>query len=195
MKSLGTHPSRLAVAVLAGLFGTGSVALAADTYQVDAAHSAAVFRISHLNLSWTYGRFNDLQGNFTIDTEDPSKTQFLLEANAESIDTGNAQRDTHLRSPDFLNTRQFPKITFKSTKCTPIANGWRVEGELTVHGVTQPATLIFVGGKTAEFPPGTTRTGFSTEFTIRRSAFGMDRMLQAVGDEVQIFISFEGIRQ
>lgn len=167
----------------------------AETYDVDSVHSAAVFRISHLGLSWTYGRFTGLEGRFTIDRANPANTQFVLEARAESLTTDNPQRDAHLRSPDFLNTRQFPTISFKSTKCELVENGWKVQGELTLHGVTHPATLIFVGGRTAQFPPGTERTGYSTEFVIRRSAFGMDRMLEAVGDEVHIFLSFEGIRR
>ncbi len=171
------------------------VVVRAQSYQVDPAHSSAVFRIQHLGLSWTYGRFTRLQGSFTIDTQNPTKTQFILEASAESISTDNPQRDMHLRSPDFLNTRQFPTITLKSRRCTPIENGWQVEGDLTLHGVTRPVNLRFIGGKTAQFPPGTVRTGFSTEFALHRSAFGMDRMLEAVGDEVHVFLSFEGIRR
>ena len=183
------------MAVLVVVILGGRALLAADTYQVDSAHSTAVFRISHLSLSWTYGRFTDVSGTFTIDPDNPANTQFVLEARAESINTDNEQRDMHLRSPDFLNTRQFPVITFKSLRCQRVENGWQVEGELTLHGVTHPVTLKFVGGRTAEFPPGTFRTGYSTEFVIRRSAFGMDRMLEAIGEQVYVFLSFEGVRK
>src|SRR5262245_850110 len=86
-----------------------------DEYAVDAAHSAAVFRVSHIGLSWTFGRFKDLSGTFAVDARNPAATRFELSARVDTVDTDNAQRDQHLKSPDFFNAKEFPVIRFKST--------------------------------------------------------------------------------
>ncbi|HEV8061639.1 MAG TPA: YceI family protein [Gemmataceae bacterium] len=167
----------------------------ADEYALDGAHAAATFKISHIGLSWTNGRFKDLSGSFTIDPANPATTRFDVTAKAESVDTDNAKRDEHLRSPDFFNAKQFPAVNFKSTSARAVESGYEVTGNLSLHGVTKPITLIIVGGRTAEFPKGVQRTGYSTEFKIKRSEFGMDKMLEAIGDEVFISVSFEGTKK
>jgi polyisoprenoid-binding protein YceI len=168
---------------------------AADDYVVDDMHTAATFKIAHVGLSWTYGRFNDITGAFTIDPADPAKTSFTLNIKTETVDTNNKKRDDHLRSPDFFNVKQFPIITFKSTTVTPIKDGYQVTGDLTLHGVTKSITFPLKGGATAEFPKGVQRTGFSTELVLKRSEFGMDKMVGPVGDEVYVAISFEGVKK
>ena len=167
----------------------------ADDYVVDPAHAAATFKISHIGLSWTNGRFKDLSGSFVIDRANPAATQLELTAKAESVDTDNAKRDEHLRSPDFFNTKQYPVLSFKSTSVKQVEGGFEVTGDLTLHGVTKPIVVSLVGGRTAEFPKGVQRTGYSTEFKIKRSGFGMDKMLEAIGDEVLISLSFEGTKK
>jgi polyisoprenoid-binding protein YceI len=174
--------------------GLCTPAQAGDTYAVDTAHAAVNFRISHLGLSWTHGRFNELSGSFTID-DDPAKCQFELTIKTESIDTGNAQRDTHLKSPDFFNAKQFPAISFKSTSVKAAGKDLEVTGDFTLHGVTKPITFTMVGGKKAEFPKGTHRTGYSTELTIKRADFGIDKFNGAVGDDVHVAVSFEGTKK
>src|SRR5688572_196799 len=87
-------------------------ARAADEYTVDPAHTSARLRNSHLGLAWIYGRFNEVAGRFTVDPAEPSKTSFELTIKADSLDTANAKRDEHLRSPDFFNVKQFPQIGF-----------------------------------------------------------------------------------
>src|SRR5262249_11112345 len=109
--------------------------------------------------------------------------------------TNNKKRDEHLRSPDFLNAKQFPGIAFKSTAVKPIQDGFEVTGDLTLHGVTKSITFPLKGGAKAAFPKGSLRTGYSTELLLKRSAFGMDKMLQAVGDDVYVAISFEGVKK
>src|SRR5882757_6675815 len=86
----------------------------ADEFALDGAHAAATFKISHIGLSWTNGRFKDLSGSFNIDPANPVATRFDLTAKTESVDTDNAKRDEHLRSPDFFNGKQFPAVNFKS---------------------------------------------------------------------------------
>jgi polyisoprenoid-binding protein YceI len=175
--------------------GVGALPLRADTYKVDPVHSSAVFKISHLGLSWIYGRFNDLSGEFMLDPANPAQASFSLTVKTESIDTNNPGRDKHLKSPDFFNAKQFPLISFKSTSVKAVDGGYDVTGDLTLHGVTRPITVAFRGGKTAEFPRGVQRTGFTADLELRRSEFGMDRMVGPAGDEVKIGVSFEGTKQ
>ncbi|MGO9599122.1 MAG: YceI family protein [Isosphaeraceae bacterium] len=181
--------------VLAALAVAVSGGARAGEYAVDPAHSAVVFRASHLGLSWTYGRFKGLSGTFAVDAKSPAGTYFELSAQADSIDTDNAQRDEHLKSPDFFNAKQFPAITFNSKAVKPVKGGYEVAGELTLHGVTRPLTILLKGGRTAEFPRGVWRTGYAGDFTIKRSEFGMDKMLGAVGDDILVQLSFEGTKK
>ncbi len=164
----------------------------ADDYALDPAHTAVTFKVSHLGLSWTYGRFKGVAGSFTID---PAKTAFNLAIKVGSLDTDNAKRDEHLKSPDFFNEKQFPEIAFKSTGVKPIKDGYEVTGDLSMHGVTKSVTFNLVGGRTAEFPAGVQRTGYSTELAVKRSDFGMDKLKEAISDEVYISISFEGVKK
>jgi polyisoprenoid-binding protein YceI len=168
---------------------------AAEDYTLDAAHTGVSFQVSHIGLSLTHGRFNDVSGTFTIAAANPAASSFALSIKSASIDTGNAKRDEHLRSPDFLNSKQYPAISFKSTSVKGVGEGLSVTGDLTLHGETKPVTFVLKGGKTAEFPKGVKRTGYSTELTIKRSEFGMDKMLDAIGDEIRIAISFEGTQK
>ena len=184
----------LAAVLFAGLAPLAP-ARATDDYAVDPPHSSVTFKISHLGLAWVYGRFNDVSGGFTIDRDDPGKSSFALAIKSESVDTNNPKRDEHLRSPDFFNVKQFPVITFKSTAVKPIADGFEVAGEFTLHGVTRPLTFALMGGRSAEFPKGVQRTGYTTELTLKRSDFGMDKFKEAVGDDVRVAISFEGVKK
>jgi polyisoprenoid-binding protein YceI len=118
-----------------------------------------------------------------------------LTIKAGSIDTANPKRDGHLKSPDFFNVKQYPTIVFKSTAVKAIKDGYEVTGGLTMHGVTKSVSFRLTGGAKAEFPKGVHRTGFSTELVLKRSDFGMDRFTQALGDDVHIAISFEGVKK
>src|SRR5437867_13114476 len=99
--------SASSIRVLAGLLfiGLAAPARAADDYAVDAMHSSVTFKVSHLGLSWTHGRFNDLSGSFTLDPDSPAKSSFALTVKVASVDTNNKKRDEHLRSPDFFNVK------------------------------------------------------------------------------------------
>jgi polyisoprenoid-binding protein YceI len=183
--------------ILGVLSVTGGVAVAqeGEAYTVDTMHSGVTFKISHLGLSWVHGRFDDLAGQFTVDRQTPANCSFELEAKTESVDTNNRKRDDHLRSPDFFNAKQFPAITFKSTSVRPEKEGYEVTGDLTLHGVTRPVTFLLTGGKTAEFPKGVHRTGYSAEVAIKRSEFGMTKFAGALADVVHIELSFEGTKK
>jgi polyisoprenoid-binding protein YceI len=181
---------------IAGL--TSLPARAADQYTLDPMHTGISFKISHLGLSWVFGTFKEVSGAFTIDADNAANSSFELTMKAASIDTFNAKRDEHLRSPDFFNAKQFPALSFKSTAVKAIDGGFEVTGELTMHGETKSISFPLKGGRTANFPPGTQRTGYSTgELTLKRSDFGVGaaKFAQALGDEVFITVSFEGTKK
>jgi polyisoprenoid-binding protein YceI len=188
-----THyfPRALTAFVLLGL----AQAATADDYVMDPAHSGVTFRISHLDLSWIHGRFDNFSGGFSIDPSDPTKSAFNLTIKSDSVDTNNAGRDNHLRSPDFFNAKQFPTIGFASTAVKPIEGGYEVTGDLTMHGATKPVTFSLKGGGSAEFPKGVKRTGYSTDLVLKRSEFGVGKTMPVLGDDVHISISFEGTKK
>jgi polyisoprenoid-binding protein YceI len=168
---------------------------AADVYDYDAVHSSVSFKARHLDISWIHGRFNEVSGKFSLDRENPAKSTFALTINADSVDTGNKQRDEHLRQPDYFDTKQFPTIDFKSTKVTATDGGYEVTGDLTMHGVTKKVTFLMRGGQEKEFK-GTKRVGFSTELSLKRSDFGFDKnAIGPIGDEALILIDCEGMRK
>jgi polyisoprenoid-binding protein YceI len=186
----------LAIAVVfACLLGSAALAVAAENYMIDPVHSSFYFKISHSGISSVFGRFDDCSGDFTIDPDDPAKCSFKVSIKTESIDTNNKQRDDHLRSPDFFNAKQFPTISFKSTSVKSTSGGFQVTGDFTMHGVTKPITFTLTGGKKAEFPKGAFRTGYSTELTLKRSDFDMTKFAEALGDEVTVAISFQGVKK
>jgi len=177
------------------LVACGTSARAADTYTVDPVHSSISFMISHARISNIHGRFNDFSGKITIDSVDPAKSTFALSIPVESIDTNNVKRDEHLRAPDYFNVKQFPTMSFQSTKVKAVDGGFEVTGDLTLHGVTKPVSLKLKGGdKVVEFPKGTKRIGLVSTFSIVRSDFGVSTELGALGDEIPISIGIEAAR-
>lgn len=189
-----------AVAVLTLALSWEPTASAADNYALDPAHTSMIFGVSHMGFSYTYGRFNKLDGKYTLDEANPAGCSFELTIDAGSIDTNDAKRDGHLKSADFLNSGEFPLITFKSTAVTGEKNDkgemvYQVKGDLTIHGVTRPVTLPLRLLKVGAGPDGKQRSGFICETRILRSEFGMTNMIPGVGDDVAITISFEGAVQ
>jgi polyisoprenoid-binding protein YceI len=165
----------------------------ADDYTIDDAHSSVGFKIQHLGISWIQGRFDDISGTFSLD-KDPAKSSFALTLKTDSIDTNNKNRDTHLKSPDFFNAKQYATISFKSTSVKAVDGGYEVKGDLTMHGETKPISFTLKGGKEVDFM-GKKRTGFSTELTLKRFDFGMDKFKEALSDDVQVAVSFEGVKK
>lgn len=170
-------------------------AQAADTYKIDPVHSSIGFGVMHLNVTNVYGRFNDVSGTMVFDKEDPSKSSLDVQVKIDSIDTHEPKRDQHLKSPDFFNAKEFPVMTFKSNKVEAQGDVYKISGDFTLHGVTKPITVEFKKGAEAKGMQNEIRTGGETHFTIKRSDFGMKFMLGAVGDEVKIIVSLEGIKQ
>ncbi|RMG17909.1 MAG: hypothetical protein D6731_03205 [Planctomycetota bacterium] len=172
--------------------------LGAETYGIDPVHSTIIFRIKHLGVSYLYGRFNKVQGTLFLDDEDPSKSKISVEVTAASVDTGNQKRDDHLRGPDFFNVKQFPKITFKSTKVKKTGEAiYEVTGNLSLHGKTKQITVRATRVGTGPDPWGGHRTGFELVFRVKRSDFGMNYMQgeKGIGDEVRLIVGIEAVRK
>jgi polyisoprenoid-binding protein YceI len=168
---------------------------AADTFKVDAVHSFVLFSVQHLGIANTYGRFNDISGIVVFDKENPAKSSVELSVPIESLDTHNSIRDRSLKSPDFFDAKQFPTMTFKSTKVEGSGDTLQVSGDLTIRGVTKPLTVDFKKGGEGKGVFGEMRGGGETRFTIKRSDFGMNFQQGAVGDEVTIILSLEGVKK
>lgn len=188
------------VAVLAIVVGFGTQPAGADAgpahYVVDKGHSALMFKISHLGISYTYGRFNDFNGSFKFDASNPSGCAIEIDVSTESVDTNDAKRDDHLRNPDFFNCEKFPSMTFKSTKVEKVDDKtYRVTGNLTLLAETKEITIRMVKVGEGKDPWGNERMGFDGKALIKRSEFGMKHSLPHVGDEVHLTLGIEGIKQ
>ena len=174
---------------------SGQSALAADEYAYDLVHSSVSFKARHLDISWIHGRFNEVEGKFSLDRENPAKSTFALTIKTDSIDTANKARDEHLRQPDYFDTKQFPTIEFKSTSVKVIDGGYEVTGDFTMHGKTKKVTFVMKGGKEHTFKD-VKRVAFSTELSLKRSDFGFDKnAIGPIGDEALILIDCEGMRK
>lgn len=171
----------------------------ADDFDVDAVHSSVMFRVKHVGVSYTYGRFNQVEGTFSFDQADASKCKVELTIRTQSVDTNNAKRDQHLKGPDFFNAEEFPVITFTSKQWTKKDDDtWTVKGDMSMHGVTKEITvdvdLVGIGDLGERFG---FRAGVEAVFTIKRSDFGMNFGVDngSVGDDVKIWLAVEGIRK
>lgn len=186
----------------APVLGAAVLAVAASpaqalSFEIDDAHTDVVFSLDHLGYSKVFGSFADVGGRFTFDPDDPEAASVNLTIQAASVDTNHKKRDEHLRSPDFLNTREFPTITFESTDVeTTGKNTAKVTGDLTLHGQTHPVTLAVTFNKMAPHPmpqyDDMLTAGFSARGTIARSRWGVGKFAPDVGDEMKLYIEVEG---
>ena len=175
--------------------------MAQVTYAIDPAHSAVHFSVRHMMLSNVRGEFTKLSGSVSYNPEDAAGSSIDASIDATSINTRNADRDTHLKSADFLDVEKFPTITFKSRQIELHSDGAKVTGDLTIHGVTREITLD-VEGPTSEVkdPWGKQRVGASATAKLSRKDFGLvwNATLETggvmVGDEVKITIDIEAGR-
>jgi polyisoprenoid-binding protein YceI len=190
--------TKLTTAVVASLvvvLASAALAPAQTNFKIDNVHSFVLFKVGHLGVSNAWGRFNDPQGIVVWDDNDPSKGKVEVTLQADKIDTGNAKRDQHLKSPDFFNAKQFPTLTFKSNAITKKGEAeYEVSGDFTVHGVTRPMTLTVRKIGEADTQMGH-RAGWETSFTVKRSDFGMNFMPGGIGDEVTMHVAIEGVRE
>lgn len=129
--------------LLAGFFLLCGSALANDQYKIDPVHSNVGFAVKHMVVNTVHGRFNDWSGDIAYDDKDPAKSSVSVTIKTASINTENSQRDTHLKSPDFLDVEKFPEITFQSKSVEKQADGFVAHGVLTIRGVAKNVDLPF----------------------------------------------------
>ncbi len=168
---------------------------AAD-YSVDAVHSSALFKVTHLGTSNFYGMFKEMEGTIVYDDANPAGSSIEITIAAESVDTRSENRDNHVKSPDFLNAKQFPKITFKSTSVKAAGGGLEVTGDLTLLGVTKPVTAKVVKTGEGKNPrSGAELIGFEATFSVDRTAHDMNFMAGPLGETIDFTLAVEAIKQ
>ena len=172
------------------------------TWNIDPAHSAAQFKVRHMMISNVKGEFTHISGKLELDGTDITKSRVDASIDAATINTREPQRDTHLKSSDFLDVDKFSTLTFKSTQVAKRSDAeLAVQGELTIHGVTR-LVVFDVDGPSApmEDPWGNIRIGLSAITHINRKDFGLtwNSALEAggvlLGDDVAITLDVEFVR-
>jgi polyisoprenoid-binding protein YceI len=178
-----------------------SALVPAGTWSVDPAHSSVEFSVKHMGIATVRGRFREFEGSVIIG-EDLTSSRATGSVKVASIDTGEPDRDAHLRSPDFFDADRFPEIAFESTRVEPIDDeSSRVFGNLTMHGITREVKLDVVYEGADTDPWGNERVGLSAVGVLKRSDFDM-KFNQAlgsgnmlVGDKVNIALDISAVRQ
>lgn len=179
---------------LCGLVMSVTVATAA-VYKVDPSHSAVGFKVKHMMISTVTGKFNNFSGVYDLEKGIFKSLSGAIKA--DSIDTGIAKRDDHLRSADFFDTEKFSDINFVMTSATKS----KMTGNLTIHGITKKVVLDIDMGGTVTDPWGNQRSGFILTGKINRNDYGLNwnKAIEAggvvVGDEVKLVVEIEGIEE
>ncbi|MBK7643876.1 MAG: YceI family protein [Planctomycetes bacterium] len=161
-------------------------------WKIDPVHSTVLFKIKHVGTSYTLGRFNGISGALEYDPASFGSSKITVEIDPSTVDTNCKPREDHLRSPDFFSVKEFPKISFASTKVEGSADKFTLTGDLTLHGVTK--SIHFSAEKVGESDikeMGGPRVGFFAQTTIKRSDFGMKNMLEGASDEVGLTLALE----
>lgn len=152
---------------------TDLTALTGD-YSIDTAHSTIGFTVRHAMVTNVKGKFVDFSGSLHLDGGDPSASTASIDVKMDSIDTGSADRDGHLKSADFFRIEEFPTMTFRSTKAEALGDeDYRITGDLTILGTTRPLTIDLEFNGAAKDPFGNERVGFEGKAEIKRSEWGL----------------------
>jgi polyisoprenoid-binding protein YceI len=187
---------------LAAIAVVVSLPLFADTFVVDKTHSQANFTVRHL-VSKVSGKFDEFSGTVNADMAKPAAGSVEFTLKTSSVNTGNGDRDKHLRSADFFDAEKNPEITFKSTSIKPTAkkNVFDVTGNLTMRGVTKQVTLPVEFLGFAKDPWGNQRAGFAIKTTLNRKDYGinwnkaLDEGGYLLSDDVDIDIALEAVKK
>ncbi|MBF0583166.1 MAG: YceI family protein [Magnetococcales bacterium] len=168
---------------------------AEEKYQIDPTHSFVTFSIPHLGYSLLQGRFDTIDGHFALDTDKAEGAAIQVTVATASINSNHAERDKHLRSSKFLDVEQFPQATFQSRRIVEQEGKVRVEGDLTLHGVTKPVTFEAKMIGTGPDPWGGFRRGYAGTLRIKRADYGVSYNLGPAAEEMDLGLYIEGIRQ
>ncbi len=175
--------------------------MATNRWDIDVGHSAVHFYVRHMVISKVHGRFARWSGAIELDPQDLTRSSVEVRIDAASIDTQVADRDTHLRSPDFLDVARHPEITFRSKRVAKSDGGLLVTGDLSLHGVVREVTLEAEFAGTGKDPWGNERAGFSAKASLDRKEFGLvwNAALETggvlVGEKVEIAIELEAVKK
>ena len=171
-------------------------------WKIDVAHSEIGFKIKHLVISTVSGKFTSFEGNLDGDPQDLTKASLSFTADVDSIHTGNEQRDGHLKSADFFDVSNHPKLSFRSTSIAGKGEGvFKVTGDLTLRGVTKSISFTAEFGGTQTDFYGQTVAGFEISGKLNRQDFGLtwSAVTEAggivVSDEVKLVIAIELVKQ
>ena len=198
-----THYALLCLALSSANAGTALAESAPSSsavlteWTLDASHSRVGFSVPHLVISEVEGDLKRWKGKALLDEKNFQNSQVQFTAETASIDTGNADRDKHLKSPEFFDADKFPEIAFKSTKITKAGKGYKLQGELTMHGVTKPVTLDAVVSEAVTNPWGKQVRSAKITGVIKRQDYGMtwsktmDKGGAVVGNEVTLNVKLE----
>jgi polyisoprenoid-binding protein YceI len=172
------------------------------TYKIDVDHSDIMFKVKHLMISTVSGIFKTFDATLEIDENDFTKAKVYFEADTTSVDTKNEQRDAHLKSDDFFNAEQFPKMTFKSTSVErKSGDEYILHGDLTIRDITKPVQLNVEFNGDVVDPWGKERKGFEITGKINRKEFGLkwSAVTEAgglvVADDVKLQLNVEMVKQ
>lgn len=180
----------LATLTLASFLAAPAADVGAATYSIDPDHTFVLFEVKHLGLGKAHGMFRKTTGKY-----DPGEGMLEVTIDAGSLYTANKKRDEHLRGPDFFNTKQFPKITFKSTSAKKKGDDIEITGDLTIKGKTKSVEFTMEKVGEGKDPWGNFRTGYEGTLVINRMDFGVDYMPDGLSNDVELTLAVEGIRK
>jgi polyisoprenoid-binding protein YceI len=194
---------RVGILTVVMILGVRGVSWAAETWEIDPAHTSVQFAVRHLMISTVRGGFDKVSGTAIIDTHDLTKSSVEVTIDAASINTRNEKRDAHLRNADFLDVEKYPTITFKSQRVEKVGDSrFTVTGDLTLHGVTKEIVLDVEGTPVPiKDPSGKMRVGGQATTKINRTDFGIDYNTPlgtggvVIGEEINIIIDIEMIQK
>jgi polyisoprenoid-binding protein YceI len=183
-----------AILLFVAMLAASSMALAADTYTFDGAHSSANFTVRHLGISLVHGRFADVSGTVLFDEKAPEKSSVTAVIKAASINTDIAMRDKDLNSEGFFDTGKYPEIRFQSTGIRKDGDKYLVAGNLTIKDVTKQVEIPFTLAQ-GKGTKGESRLGALGNLTINRLDYHVSKLPGVVGDDVNIELSVEAVKQ
>ncbi len=182
--------------ILAAILFASTAVYSQANWQLDNSHSSINFGVTHMGISTTTGSFTDFSGSFTASKEDMSDANIEFSINTKSITTGFEGRDEHLNADDFFHTEKFDKITFTSASFSKGKDGaYTLNGKMTMKDVTKEVTFKVMMGGVIQDPYGNTRAGFTATTIIDRTDFGVSGAQGGVGNEVNITVNVEFIKE
>jgi len=180
----------------------GGSALAAEyKFDTERTHAFVNIKVNHMGFSYVLGTFRDFDGHFSFDAAKPEEAKVEVKLKTASLFTNNAERDKHVSGKDFLNVSKFPEATFVSTKVVPTGKDDKgrltadVTGDLTLMGVTKPIVIKAALVGDGKDPWGGERVGFEGTSSINRMDFAKMMDLGPAANTVELYFTFEGLRQ